>query len=83
VIGFTIAVVVAGIALALIVGVERGFDGTSGVIFLLIVAVGALGIAVARRARSGAVAPVRCRECGGLNSPTASICVHCGEALDR
>ena len=82
-IGFTTAVVAAGIALALIVGLERGFDGTSAAIFLLIVAVGALGIAVARRARSGAVAPARCEECGGLNSPTATACVHCGAALDR
>ena len=81
--GFTVAVVAAGIALALIVGLERGFDGTSAVIFLSITAVGALAIAVARRACSGTVAPARCGVCGGLNSPTATICVHCGQDLDR
>jgi hypothetical protein len=81
VIGFTIAVVVAGIVLASLVGLDRGFDATSAVIILLIVAVGVLGIAVARRSRTGEVAPARCSECGGLNSPNAPYCKHCGASV--
>jgi hypothetical protein len=78
VIAFSTTVIVAGIVLTFLVGLDRGFDATSALIFLLIVAVGALGIAVARRSRSGDVAPTRCRHCGGLMSPSAPYCKHCG-----
>lgn len=74
----TVAIVLAGIGLSLVVGIGRGLDATALLMFLLIVAVGALAIAVARRSRSGAVGPGRCEQCGGLISPSAPYCKHCG-----
>ena len=51
------------------------------VILGFIVLFGALAIAVADKARSGAVQPASCPECGGLISPNAPHCKHCGEVF--
>lgn len=72
-------IVAAGIALALVLGVSKGFDATSLTILALIVAVGAVSIAVADRSERGTVAPARCDACGGVLSPNAPFCKHCGE----
>ena len=72
-----IAVIVAGIALAIALGLSRGFDAYAIVILVLIVAVGALAIATLNRWSGGSVQPGRCDECGGLISPNAPYCKHC------
>ncbi|MDQ3784948.1 MAG: hypothetical protein M3360_08750 [Actinomycetota bacterium] len=76
-------VVVAGVGLALLVGVVRGFDAVSLTILVGIVALGTLAIAVARRAGMGTVGPGRCEACGGLISPNAPVCKHCGAPVAR
>jgi hypothetical protein len=75
-----VAIIVAGIAVAFVLGLVSGFDSVGIVIFLLILLVGALGVAAVMRFRSGEVAPARCRECGGVISPNAPSCKHCGAA---
>jgi hypothetical protein len=77
------AIVVAGVTLAIVTGISRGFSATSAIILALIVAFGTLGIAVAGRAGSGKVSPTRCEECGGLMSPNAPYCKHCGTRVRR
>ena len=74
-----VAVIVAGgIGLALVAGLSGGFDAVSAVMLAFIVGLGALGIAVSRRAEAGGVSPKECGECGGLTSPNAPYCKHCG-----
>ena len=75
--GAASGVVIAGIALAFLLGLERGFDVTGLVIFSLIVGVGALALAVVRKSGGGTVGPATCGECGGLISPNAPYCKHC------
>ena len=75
------ALVVLGLVLTLALGLAAGFDATSLVLFALLVAFGALSIFAARRVRSGAVQPARCTSCGGLVSPQAPYCKHCGQPL--
>ncbi|HET7482004.1 MAG TPA: hypothetical protein VFK89_04015 [Actinomycetota bacterium] len=80
----TIAIVAVGIAVAVFAGLSSGFDAVSVVILLLLIAFGALAIAVTRKAGSG-IRPATCPECGGLLSPHAPYCKHCGaptEAAD-
>jgi hypothetical protein len=79
--GVTIAVrilVVLGIVGAILLGLGLGFDSTSLIILGFIVMFGALAIAIADKARSGAVQPAQCPSCGGLVSPNAPHCKHCG-----
>ena len=71
--------VVAGLAVALVVGFVRGFDTTGVVLFGLLTLSGALAIGVTRRSEGGGVSPARCGKCGGLISPNAPYCKHCGE----
>lgn len=77
------AIVVGGVALALLVGARRGFDEVSVVILTGILGLGALAIAAARRVGAGAVKPGRCPTCGGLVSPHAPMCKHCGAPSPR
>lgn len=79
--GAVTALVVIGMAVVLALGVAVGFDSTAVIIFALVVTFGALAIAAARKAQSGAVSPGRCLECGGLVSPNAPYCKHCGAQL--
>ena len=72
-----VAIVAAGIAVAVAAGVAGGFDVVSIVILILIVAMGALAIAVARRSAAG-VRPAFCAVCDGVISPHAPYCKHCG-----
>jgi hypothetical protein len=78
-----VAIVVVGLALAAGVAVAAGLDTTGTIIFGLLVATGLLAIAVVRKTRQGAVAPAQCSECGGLLSPNAPYCKHCGAPTDR
>lgn len=73
-----VVVVVAGMGVALATAVGRGFDAAAATILAVAAALGALGIAVARKAGGGRVGPARCASCGGLVSPNAPYCKHCG-----
>lgn len=74
----TVGIVFAGILLALVLGIAKGFDATSLTILVLIVVVGAASVAVADRSERGTVAPAQCDACGGVLSPNAPFCKHCG-----
>ena len=76
-----IAIVLLGFALTAALAVAGGLDGPGLVILTLVVAVGGLGIAVARRSGTDVVQPAECPDCGGLVSPNAPVCKHCGAAL--
>ncbi|CAN5612061.1 hypothetical protein BH20ACT23_BH20ACT23_20180 [soil metagenome] len=76
----TIVVLVA-IAFVVSVGLAAGLDVYAAVILGLILGFGTLALAIARRSRSGAVGPRRCRECDGVVSPNAPYCKHCGARL--
>jgi predicted secreted Zn-dependent protease len=77
-----IVVVAAGLALALLLGLEYGLDPAAVVILVLLAAVGAVAIAVARRSGTS-VSPAHCAECNGVISPHAPFCKHCGARTDR
>lgn len=81
--GWVTAIVVGGVSLAVLVGARRGFDAVSLATLAGILALGALAIAVARRAGGGSVGPGRCAGCGGLISPHAPVCKHCGAPASR
>lgn len=72
-----------GLALAVGLAIARGLDAVALVILCAMIALGALAVAIARKTGSGGVEPARCRECGGLNSPNAPYCKHCGTRAVR
>ena len=74
----TSLLVALGIFGAVLLGLGLGFDVTAGIIFSLILIFGSLAIAVASKARVKHQGPARCPECGGLLSPHAPLCTHCG-----
>lgn len=74
----TVAIVWAGLALALVLGFARGLDPTGVTILVLIAVAGAVAIAAAGRSAKDEVAPARCRACGGVISRHAPFCKHCG-----
>ena len=80
----TVAVViaVAGVALTIAVGAAAGFGVVTSILLALILACGSLVIAIARKSRTGAVGPKTCERCGGLISPNAPFCKHCGAPAD-
>ena len=71
-----------GILGAILLGLGLGFDSGSLVILGFIVLFGALAIAVADKAKSGAIEPATCPSCEGLISPNAPHCKHCGATFD-
>lgn len=77
------AIVVAGLLLAIALGVAFGLDATGWILLALIAAFGVLAVSLARKARAGAVQPDICPSCGGFNSPNAPYCKHCGTHLAR
>ena len=78
-----VLLIIAGIAFAVVLGLNRGFDPFSGLIFVLVVALGVLGIAIVLRANETSVRVGRCGECGGVISPDAPSCKHCGALVDH
>ena len=74
----TIGIVLAGLGLALALGIRQGFDTASVTILLFLGIVGALAVAIANRSSRGTIAPDVCAECGGVISPNAPYCKHCG-----
>ncbi len=77
----TWVLVVGGIVAAILLGIGMAFDVTALIILGGIVIVGVVGLGVVAKMRSGAVAPLECPECGGLLSPNAPYCKHCGVSL--
>jgi len=73
-----VAIVAAGIALTAAVGAGSDFGVATLILFVLIVACGVLVVAIARKSKGGSVTPARCTRCGGLISPNAPFCKHCG-----
>jgi hypothetical protein len=73
--------VVLGIVGSVLLGLGLGFDSTSLVILGFIVIFGALAIAITDKAKTGAVQPASCPSCGGLISPNAPHCKHCGSTF--
>lgn len=74
-----IGVVVTGLVMAVALGLEYGFDTAAVSMLFALVVLGALAIAVARGKERGLTAPARCGSCGGLLSPNAPYCKHCGQ----
>lgn len=74
----TICIVSVGVVLAVLLGIGQGFDATSITILVAIALVGALAIAAADRSKRGVTGPASCEECGGIVSPNAPFCKHCG-----
>jgi hypothetical protein len=75
--------VVLGVIAMILLGIGTGFDTGALIIIGFIALFGGLAIAVARKARTGAVAPATCASCGGLISPNAPYCKHCGTPVSR
>lgn len=76
----TVLVLVA-VTFVVSVGIVAGLDVYASVILGLIVAFGALALAIARRSRSDAIGPARCLECDGIVSSNAPYCKHCAARL--
>ena len=74
-------VVLLGFAAVAALAVANGLDAAGVVILGIVVAVGVVALAASRKIRSGAVTPGRCESCGGLVSPHAPYCKHCGAPL--
>ncbi|MDQ3985270.1 MAG: hypothetical protein M3280_02075 [Actinomycetota bacterium] len=75
------AIVVAGVAAAVLAGSTQGFDAVAVVLLGVVVALGVVAVVISRKAGTGSVAPLECPECGGLVSPHAPYCKHCGAGL--
>lgn len=80
--GPVVAIVIVGVAAAVLAGIGTGFDPTAIVILVFIALAGWLGVSVARRSSSGTVGPRQCAECGGLNAASAPYCKHCGTQFE-
>ncbi len=76
-----VAIVLLGVALSVGLALSGGLDVTGAVILTLLVAMGGLAIAVVARSRTDEVKPAECPSCGGLVSPNAPYCKHCGADL--
>ena len=74
-----VGIVLLGVGLALFLGVVYGFDTVAVSMLFALLLLGGLAIAVARGKERGMTAPARCHSCGGLMSPNAPYCKHCGQ----
>ena len=77
-----IALVIVGIALVVSIAFVAGED--VAVLFYVapVVFLGVVVVAAALKMRSGSVRPSECAECGGLISPNAPYCKHCGAPVN-
>lgn len=76
-----VAFVAVGMFFAFVLGIQGGFTVQAIVILAFTLAAGALAIAVIKRSSRSEIGPERCGKCGGLNSPNAPYCKHCGAQL--
>jgi hypothetical protein len=73
-----IAILVAGVAFVIATAVSGGsFSFGELLLVSIVMAFALLGLAVVRQARHAQ--PATCGECGGVISPNAPVCKHCGE----
>lgn len=75
--------VVLSLIEAVVLGVGVGFDAAAVAILITLVATGVLAIVIARKSEGDAVGPATCPACGGLMSPNAPYCKHCGEPVGK
>ena len=73
--------VVLSIIEAVVLGIGAGFDVAALAILITLIATGILAIVIARKSEGDAVGPATCPACGGLMSPNAPYCKHCGEPV--
>ena len=76
-------VVVAGLAAVAALAAANGLDAMGTIIAAVAVALGLLALGAAAKVKTGAVAPGRCDECGGLIARSAPYCKHCGARTAR
>lgn len=79
----TWAVVGWGVVAALLLGLGMAFDITALIILGFITLTGWMAIAIAQKVRKGEGGPLSCPRCGGLSSPHAPFCQHCGEVFTQ
>jgi hypothetical protein len=72
-------ILIAGIVFALGLGIVLGLDAYGFLVLALVLSCGWLGFALL--ARSGEIIPAKCAACGGLISPNAPYCKHCGASV--
>lgn len=75
--------VISILGFAAVTGFSYGFDDVAIGLFFGLVLIGSLAIAVARGQDKGIARPAQCGSCGGLLSPNAPYCKHCGEPIQR
>lgn len=68
----------AGVVLAIGIAFNSGGGPVTFVLLGLVLAAAALVVAVVRRQKAGGIGPAVCAECGGVISPNAPYCKHCG-----
>lgn len=73
-----IAIIVAGVAFVVATAVSgRGFSFGELLLVSVVMGFALLALGVVRQARHAQ--PATCSECGGVISPNAPVCKHCGE----
>lgn len=78
---FVTSFVVLSIIGAVALGIGVGLDVAALSILATLVALGVLAIVIARKSEIEAIGPATCSACGGLMSPNAPYCKHCGEPV--
>ena len=73
--------IAASLVEAVVLGLGVGFDAPALAILATMIALGVLAIVIARKSEGGAVGPATCSSCGGLMSPNAPYCKHCGKPV--
>lgn len=76
-----VAIVLLGLALAAGLALATDMDAPGLVILVVLALVGGMALAIVRKSGVGVVQPATCRDCGGLVSPNAPYCKHCGAHL--
>lgn len=74
----TTSIVGAGLLAAILLAIGVGIDAIGLVILASLVFVGAAAVWIALKTKERRVSPATCPVCGGLISPHAPHCKHCG-----
>ena len=72
------AVVLLGVVAVVALALGNGLDAKGGALIAGICGLGLLVLGAGRKMREGTVQPRACDACGGLISPNAPYCKHCG-----
>ena len=80
----TIAIVIVAIGLAMVLSIVVAAGSGLTTLFYVapVVLLGVLVVAAAVKTRAGSVRPHECSNCGGLISPNAPYCKHCGAPVE-